>query len=177
MEAEMSEALTLLLTASFRVTVVLAAAGLIALALRKSSASARHMVWTCALGTAVLTPVLLQIPVWQVPIPDTVARWSQPVGVTRAVDETRRVQPASTAADTTSNAPAPASDAAESAGVSPASFLAVLWAAGFVAVLFYVLIGMAATSRLRRAATQTDAGWMDDGRALARSVGIERVAF
>ena len=172
----MSDALALLLTASLRVMAVLAAAWLITLSLRRSSASARHMVWTCALGAAVLAPVLLQIPGWQLTIPETFARWSQP-GVTRTVDKPSPVEPTSIAADATSNAPPPASDAATSAGLSPAASLGAVWAAGVVAVLLYVLMGMAATSRLRRASTHTNAGWMDDGRALARSVGIERVAF
>jgi hypothetical protein len=48
----MADAITLLVTASLRVVGICAAAWLITLALRRSSAAARHMVWTCAIVAA-----------------------------------------------------------------------------------------------------------------------------
>src|SRR5688572_27961509 len=126
----MSDALTLLLAASLRVTAVLAAAWLLALPLRRSSASARHMVWACAIGAAVLTPVLLQLPGWQVPIPDTLPKWSRSSCAVRAVDERLGAEPASIAAATL-DASTPASNIPEPVGPWPANSVGAIWAAGF----------------------------------------------
>ncbi|HEV3049653.1 MAG TPA: M56 family metallopeptidase, partial [Longimicrobium sp.] len=50
-------------------TVVLAAAALATLALRRASAAARHLVWTLAFGGLLALPVLgVAVPRWQIPI-------------------------------------------------------------------------------------------------------------
>src|SRR4051794_987807 len=52
-----------------KVSILLGAAGLTSLALRRGSASARHLVWTLALAGALLVPILsLALPRWQVPV-------------------------------------------------------------------------------------------------------------
>ena len=169
----MSDAVALLVNASLRVTGVLATAWLITVLLRRSSASARHTVWTCAIGIALLTPLLLQVPSWHVPIPDRLAQWSPSAGVARAADGPLPLEPAFLDADATSNEAIPASGAAEPIVM----YAGAIWAAGFVAVLFYVLMGVVATSRRRRAARRSNAAWMDDGRAVAKSIGVVKVAF
>ena len=58
-----------LLEAVARATVILASAGLVAAALRRSSASARHLVWVLGLVSALLVPAFsLALPRWEVPI-------------------------------------------------------------------------------------------------------------
>ena len=59
-----------------RVTVILAAAWLLTLALRRASAAARHMVWTLAIVAAMLTPALSVVSTWSVPLPAALARWA-----------------------------------------------------------------------------------------------------
>src|SRR6476659_9482227 len=52
-----------------KVSILLGAAGLTSLALRRGSASARHLVWTLALAGALLVPALsLALPKWRVPV-------------------------------------------------------------------------------------------------------------
>src|SRR4030095_17006543 len=52
-----------------RASVVLAATGLVAAALRRSSASARHLVWVLGLTSALLVPALsVAVPKLEVPI-------------------------------------------------------------------------------------------------------------
>ena len=52
-----------------KASILLGAAGLTSLALRRGSASARHLVWTLALVGALLVPVLsLALPRWSVPV-------------------------------------------------------------------------------------------------------------
>jgi hypothetical protein len=57
------------LQAAARATVILAATGMVATALRRSSASARHIVWVLGLVGALLVPAFsLALPKWEVPI-------------------------------------------------------------------------------------------------------------
>ena len=79
----MTDAFALLVAASLRVTVVLGAAGLVALALRRSSASVRHLVWACAVAAVLLTPALLQLPAVRVSMP---AAFTQPLPSSLPVD-------------------------------------------------------------------------------------------
>src|SRR3954453_16540886 len=52
-----------------KASILLGAAGLTSLALRRGSASARHLVWTLALVGALIVPVLsLALPRWTVPV-------------------------------------------------------------------------------------------------------------
>src|SRR3954470_15513129 len=52
-----------------RASVILAASGLVAAALRRSSASARHLVWVLGLITALVVPaVSMAVPKWELPI-------------------------------------------------------------------------------------------------------------
>src|SRR3982751_2157121 len=76
-----------------KASILLGAAALTALALRRGSASARHLVWTLALAGALLVPALsLALPRWRVPV------------VSIATSET--IAPAASPAPTERNAPA-----------------------------------------------------------------------
>src|SRR4051812_10700452 len=55
--------------AAARASVILATTGLAAAALRRSSASARHLVWVLGLTTALVVPALsVAVPKWELPI-------------------------------------------------------------------------------------------------------------
>src|SRR6266542_1746426 len=61
--------------AAIKGAVVLAAAGLLVLALRRASAAARHLVWCLALAAVVALPVLSAVlPGWSLPLG---APWGQ----------------------------------------------------------------------------------------------------
>src|SRR5262245_34560443 len=60
--------------AAARASVILASTGLAAAALRRSSASARHLVWVLGLVTALVVPALsIAMPKWELPIVRTAA--------------------------------------------------------------------------------------------------------
>src|SRR5215470_15977225 len=73
--------LPLVVDAVVKASVILGATALTAAALRRASASARHLVWTLGLLSALAAPVLsLALPRWELPIvrvsaavPDTLA--------------------------------------------------------------------------------------------------------
>jgi hypothetical protein len=57
------------LDAALKATVILLAAAFASLALRRSSAATRHLVWTSALLAALALPLLaLALPRWEVPV-------------------------------------------------------------------------------------------------------------
>lgn len=61
--------LPLLVYAVLKATVLLAGAGVLSLALRRTSASVRHFVWSVALaGSLVIPALMLVLPAWTVPI-------------------------------------------------------------------------------------------------------------
>lgn len=173
----MEDAITLFVTVGLRVSVIFGAAWLVTLALRRASASARYMVWTCAIAAAVFMPVLLRLPAWQVPLP-AITRWSPALASGEGMASGLFLDRATVTdeAATTAAGIAPAS-AVMPSRVAPMAVAVGVWAAGFVAVLLYVLIGMIATSRLRRTGTRATASWTEDARALAGAMGIARVTF
>jgi uncharacterized protein (TIGR03435 family) len=172
----MSDTLTLLLSASIRMTAVLTIAWLITALLRRSAASARHLVWTCAIGVVVVTPILLQNAPWHVSIPDALMRWSPPLDTTFVDERSWPDKRSSTEPDATSSVIA--ADETTVAERQPSvRYIGTVWTAGVFVVLLYMLICALAAARLRRAATAAGASWINEGRALAKSVGVPRVAF
>jgi beta-lactamase regulating signal transducer with metallopeptidase domain len=74
--------------------VILALAAMLSVAMRRAPASARHLVWSLALGAVLLTPVLVPlVPQWRVPgLPRFTADRTETVGsVAAAVAESRAV--------------------------------------------------------------------------------------
>jgi uncharacterized protein (TIGR03435 family) len=171
----MADATALLVTVSLRIVGICAAAWLLTLALRRSSAAARHLVWACAIAAAVLMPVLLQLPTWPVALPSAFSAWAP-----AAVPSVASAAP--DAAVTVLEAVTPAGAMALPGGTRPrpitfASVALVLWAAGTGLVLLWVLNGIIATARLRRTGTQATAGWTVDAREIAAAMGAGRVTF
>src|SRR6476469_3791286 len=96
-----------------KASILLGAAGLTSLALRRGSASARHLVWTLALVGALLVPVLsLALPRWSVPVvsiatADTIIPAASPARTERAAPalSRRSAGPASVAPAAVMSAP------------------------------------------------------------------------
>src|SRR5688572_16960458 len=149
-----------LLDLSLRTTVLLSLAFVLTLLMRRSAASTRHAVWTCAIVAVALLPALYAlIPGWQIASPPALARVSSaltapstPVVVTR---DPARPTEAPVRTDRPEDAGAPPANA--SALSWPAVVIA-LWAAGAVCVAAYTLLGIAAASRIRRVAAPSAAG-------------------
>jgi uncharacterized protein (TIGR03435 family) len=161
-----------------RVTVILAAAWLLTLVLGRAPAAARHMVWTCAVAAALLTPVLSALPTRPVPLPAAFARWAPSAAVT--------ISGAGLTANAPPSVPVPApmasvtsQDAAATASrMTPVAWAVAVWAVGGVAILLHLVRGILATFGLRRSGTLSGgASWVAEAHAIAADMGIGRVAF
>jgi beta-lactamase regulating signal transducer with metallopeptidase domain len=151
-----------------RGAVVLAFAwGLTAL-MRRGSASARHLVWTCALAAALLIPAAAFVtPRWQVEAPVPLITLPAPSGVDEPVTsaappQAARAQPVATVASATL---APSS-------IDAASVVVTLWAAGTSAVLLYLSAGFVSAWRLRRRASTAAEASREEVQALAEAFEI-----
>lgn len=137
-------------------TVVLAAAGLATLALRRASAAARHLVWTLAFAGLLALPVLgVAVPRWQIPIlparealPLIPAASAEPVREAAAV---AAAQPISPAALETAPAPRPAPPVAAPA---VGEWGGVRDALGGIALLAWMLGALLALVRLAASVTR-----------------------
>lgn len=167
-----------------KATVILLAAALTSLVLRKASAALRHLVWTLALCSALVLPVVsLALPKWQLPL--------------LTIASVSTTQPA--AAETT-DATAPAIEhrapalghagAAETAAASPTvtvshgswlpaiswqRALFAIWLAGALAIFGRIIVGLLAVRFLsRRTQLITDAEWLPMAMDIAEEMGITR---
>ena len=173
----MTIGISLLMTASLRIAGLSVAAWLVTLALRRSSAAARHLVWMCAMVAALLMPALLQLPTRPVVVPMAAAPVPE-----RSVQMFRAAVPQPHATPTIGPAVTPAAavpvpDQRPSGDVPVVSILFAVWAAVGAAALVWVGNGMAATARLRRMTTRANADWVKDARAIATAMGIRHVNF
>jgi HEAT repeat protein/beta-lactamase regulating signal transducer with metallopeptidase domain len=172
-----------------KATVLLAVAALASLALRRASAASRHLVWTLALVGALLLPILsLALPRWQLPLV-TLASSVMPAAAAPAgaPDETPVAESslAGAAAPLSAAVSASRADAAPAAapgwlsGISWASALLLVWAAGAVLVLGRLALGIVAVQWMaRRTERVTDAPWLPLARRLAAELGITpRILF
>lgn len=146
--------------AALKSTLVLAAAWLCTVILRRRSAAARHLVWTWAAAAAVLMPVLsVLLPVWRVPL---VPRFlPEPIGLVFYA--------------TVSGASA-LSSAAEGQALERSfwhfDFLVPVWFAGTALAFVQMLAASAAIRRIRRGARRFNENGLCAG--LAHAVGIRR---
>jgi HEAT repeat protein/beta-lactamase regulating signal transducer with metallopeptidase domain len=174
-----------------KASAVLAAAAAASFALRRASASLRHLVWTLALVGALAMPVLsMALPRWSVPLvtfrvdaPPTVAPDDSSAAMAPALRVARREgKPAPGVTDNTAAspaAPAPAAaPAAPSRQMSWPSIILAIWAMGAAAILARLVAGLLAVSWMsRRSQRVADAPWLDLARSLAGDLGISRVRF
>jgi beta-lactamase regulating signal transducer with metallopeptidase domain/protocatechuate 3,4-dioxygenase beta subunit len=181
-----------------KATLVLAAAGSASLALRRSSAAARHLAWCLGLVAALMLPALtLALPGWSMrilPAPAGPDRSSRPApadpprtaGAASAslIDELvfNEEDPARTEpADRLPSRSSAAGPLAPAPGrwwvrLAPSwSWLWATWLAGALAVLSAPLAGWIAVRRLSRAARPIDdAGWPDLLREQSTQLGLSR---
>ena len=181
---------------TLRVTVVLLLAALIVIALRRSAANLRHLVWAVALGGALVLPVAAgMLPDVVVPVPTlrTVGVQPAPPGTqtSRVATEASRSGPslapaeppaalAGTVEEATGVAPP---EGADNAGLAAArsttpgwSVVALwVWGVGVLVLLARVAYGAGATRRLgRQAGTPVDGQWEELASRLHQRLGLTR---
>jgi HEAT repeat protein/beta-lactamase regulating signal transducer with metallopeptidase domain len=170
-----------------KATVLLGVAGVATLALGRASAAMRHLVWTLAIGSALLLPVLsAALPRWQLPIvrvtqqppgsmeepaapPSNLATTTPPTAAGLA-----RRDRATNAPSVSAAASAPLSEpAAASAPISIGLALLAIWAVGATLVLSRLVVGLLAVRWLtRRTAPVLDAPWLPLAVELASDLGV-----
>ena len=177
--------------AVLKATLIFAAAGLVSFCLRRRSAALRHMIWTLALGSVLVLPVLsLALPRWQLNLvtidgPSAVASSQSPVSSPQIVDSqapSTRHQPPSihrSTADSpriglTATAPAPASKP-----ISWSTLLVGVWMIGALLILARLAAGVIAVTWMSRSTEiVTAAPWLQQARSLSAELGISpRIVF
>ena len=164
-----------------KTSIVLSAAAVLSFVLRRRSAALRHLIWTLALGAALVLPMAtVALPKWQVPLLQ-VGAMDGPAILTAATDPAvgraapSRGRPAVSPAQPLSTPPdAPAAlPAATGAVIDWGTALLALWAAGMVLILGRIGVGLLAVSWMsRRTSLIADAPWLPLARGLARDLGI-----
>lgn len=167
---------TLLADAALKGVVMLGAAGLLALGLRKGTAAARHLVWSIALTILLLQPALsLLFPGWSLPVlPASPALAHATGGWAPTLPA-----PAVWKADAPSAPGTAPARAVASASPEPrrqaALWLLWIWLAGAVLLSLRLAVGTARALRLLREARQVgDESWEGEVRALCARLGISR---
>jgi HEAT repeat protein/beta-lactamase regulating signal transducer with metallopeptidase domain len=166
-----------------KASLVLSAAALTSLILRRASAALRHLVWTLALGSALFLPVVsLAVPKWQLrlvtiasPAPaveTTVAALAaEPAAASLA--EAPPLGRAGNADPTPAPTPAAASPAAWLPSMSWQTALLGIWLLGAVAILGRIGVGLIAVRFVsRRTQLITDADWLPMAMDLAEEMGV-----
>lgn len=179
--------LPLVIDAILKAALILAVTALVAGALRRASASARHFVWALGLLSALAAPLLsFALPRWELPIvtiaaPAVPARDAALETSTRAaadpVTAPLRARRTATAASTTAAAP-PVTRAQSASPPSWPAIALMIWAAGALTILGRMVVGLLAVRWMsRRTPEVTAAPWLAQARALAAGLGLSRVRF
>jgi HEAT repeat protein/beta-lactamase regulating signal transducer with metallopeptidase domain len=164
----------LLLDNIAKATVVLGVAGVTTYALRRASAALRHYIWTLALVSAIVMPLLsMALPRWEMPIVTVASVDTAASAPDIAAPPTL---PRSRSTDSRSGAPLPTT-ASESAAprfaISGAQALFGIWALGLVLIAGRMLVGVVAVQWMaRRSDRVLDAPWMKMAIELASEVGV-----
>jgi beta-lactamase regulating signal transducer with metallopeptidase domain len=173
----------MLLSAGLKASLLLAGAGLIALMLRRSSASARHLVWTVATVAALVLPAIsFVLPAWRLSLPQPMLRTDHG----RALPAQRAEEPL--AVETRVREPSTVSNlepvvslesAAASRRVSASVWILAIWLAGALSVLSGLGVSLWRVRRLqRRTRPVADGPCVDVVRRLAgelRMSGVPRL--
>lgn len=165
--------------AIMKATLLLASAALAAVALRRASAAARHLVWTLALVSAMVLPALsIALPRWQIPLvtlqssagASEVATTDAAVPVAPAL----RVRRAPAQPDA-----APVATSFVMPRISIGAALLLVWTFGAALILGRLAVGLLAVQWMSRCTERvTDASWLPLARELAAELGVSpRVDF
>ena len=187
---------SLLGDAAAKGTLLLLAALLLALALRRGSAASRHLVWASCLGLLLVLPVLAQIaPAVPAPVipPSWNAAWADVMeaagsglsellggrGGSSLTTVTAPVVGASNAAGrgavTGTSVQLTPIARGDEGGWMTATRLTAVWLAGVALVLGWLAIGLWLRQSLsRRAHVVRDGPWMDAARGIATQLGMKR---
>ncbi|HEV2131392.1 MAG TPA: M56 family metallopeptidase [Longimicrobiaceae bacterium] len=154
--------------------------------MRRSSAAARHLVWSAALGGVALLPLLTAVvPVLSVPVLPALGRGTElpPMeqavgGSALAASEARAVeQPAVTAepgAMLSASVPK-REEASGTRGRGGWDWIAGLWALGAALILLRMIAGVLHIRQLRRqSSVLTDRQWLNLAHELGRRLGLAR---
>ena len=173
-----------------KASILLGAAAIATLMLRKASASVRHLIWILALVSAVAVPALsMALPRWRVPVVPVPAVAMIPGGIdeasahpapapARAPALARQTAAGATAAPLAS--PTPESPVADRApGMSWLTAAAAVWIAGFLFMMARLAAGLLAVMWMsRRTEVVIDAPWLRLARRLAADLHVSpRVLF
>ena len=170
-----------------KASLLLGAAGMASLALRRASASVRHLIWTLALVGSLVVPALsIALPRWSVPVV-TIPAAADVAPVASATPPPVLRHPAREAsapvAQSTASAPTSAAPGRSLRwmldGVRWEIAVLGLWIAGFVTIMARLLVGMLAVQWMsRRTEVVVDASWLPLARQLAADLGVSpRVTF
>ena len=178
----MSVSLPLVLDVVVKASIILTLAALAAAALRRSSASARHLVWTLGLAGALAVPVLsAAVPRWELPIVAIDAD-ATPLPVQSAAAPAPAVERSAPAlGHHASLATPPAPDSVRSWSIASLTWPALVllvWGAGAAIVLGRLLLGLIAVRWMSsRMPEVVDGPWIAQARALTADLGLTRVRF
>jgi HEAT repeat protein/beta-lactamase regulating signal transducer with metallopeptidase domain len=180
-----------LVDAVAKATVVLAMAAVASFVFRRGSAALRHLIWTLALCSALLMPVLsVALPKWQVPLIDLApgaapvamqveaeplpTRPAPAVASTKAIEAAVATEPPAQRSSTTTLPIADRSAFREwVAAITWPQALLALWMAGAVLVFSRIAVGLVAVQWLaRRTERVDDAPWLTLAHDLAEEIGI-----
>jgi beta-lactamase regulating signal transducer with metallopeptidase domain len=185
--------LPIFVEAAARASVILATTGLVAAALRRSSASARHLVWVLGLASALLVPALsmavpkLEVPIVRVPSPAVEAHsvsviapvakqtpWLPPSGGRSSLaDNSSRG-----AVETDRDLPAKAGSHSGLPNLSWGAIFFFIWALGAAVVLGRMLLGILAVQWMsRRTRAASEGPWLALARGLTVDLGLKHVRF
>ena len=176
---------TLVLALVVKASLLLGAAALINVVLRRrTSAATRHLVWTLALGGALLLPVLsAMVPAWEIPVPvmaETPAAMAERVAV---ADEEDSFEGMTTGASVTTTAPLPSSPPAEDSrggslvplSISSATLALALYLTGVGLLGLRLAWGRWTLGRLvRQSAEVKDPAWRALLRECEARMGVTR---
>jgi HEAT repeat protein/beta-lactamase regulating signal transducer with metallopeptidase domain len=161
-------------------TLVLIAALVLTLLLRRASASARHLIWTSAFACLVALPFAsMMLPEWSVPLVFSPVSKS-PVDVGEPIDVARHeVEPtdieASPHRETLSSKSLEANFVTKPARWSWRGVTFVVWSAGTLTILLRLALGFVLSHVLTlRAKTVTDENWTHLVHRLGRSLGLKQ---
>jgi beta-lactamase regulating signal transducer with metallopeptidase domain len=174
--------LSIVLDAVAKASVILAATALVAAALGRASASARHFVWTLGLLSALAAPALsVALPRWELPIvrvnvAPPAAREPAPLSTRQAPVLTHNATAIAPQADPAGTASRITTSSGRSIPWRP--ILLFTWMAGAAVILGRMFLGLAAVQWMsRRTPVVTDAPWLAQAQTLAHGLGLTRVRF
>jgi len=171
------EPLPVLADTLIRVTLILAAAWLVTRLMPRAAASTRHVVWASALACAVVIPFVGMVaPRWQLQAPPAVTRLTPvlSLGSAPVTMNPAAADPSSIAVDSTGGIAATAPDRR----ISVSTLVLSAWTIGTLAVVTYLLLGVAVAWWFRRSVRPVEGQWAEDASALADALGIrQRLVF